>query len=888
MKVEKVWILLPSFIVFFSLSPRAFSDSGSFPCQEAFNRLTKEELIDLGPKWNESAKSLKQIREAIKENDSTISHVATALLKRGFILLNGEPGGAKTLVAKTMLYAELAGMDPKELKAGLKIFTLQMNQLIQEGKIVGVPKVMDYLNGIFEVETKGSLVGPENVLFLIDELEKVSPAVSTKLLSVLAERKALHGNKVFDAFFRAGIATSNATLAEIRESFESKATADAIFDRFGIKHTVGNKIVSDEVYLELSKKKPDLKNLSLYLTELNSLVERVEVPDEVVDKMANAIFQFDILEQRAREGSMGNEERLPHISAQQATRRSLKTLVRDTLRARFLLDQLEKDIPLDQVRFTLKDSDLIHLQTGLVQGGPGSLRLSEDGTKILDDGLLSRYLALPHLSPSERAMMQQIQERRGVLAQVLEDHVLKPSSERPSRSEIKERPKIQYESPKALKDRSLKEAYEITQEGLNALRQFFGEGLDYSLGSVAATAIDRTNVVLFGPPGSAKSMQARLIAHAEQRGRKLHGGDLPTEVFELQLDKQTPEGVLTGFLDHDQKLKTGIDKFKTEGSLASPRNFMGLIDEYGAGHPGTLGQLLSLSNPTERLVMNGSDEKTNLQWMAFTANQQPHEMLDLFGQPQRLEAEDTGRKTGWAMHDRGQRKVFVVNKGMTPEEDAEFLKSQLQSASPPQVTTLFFKLNDLIDKVEISDGVRLMNRKIMQEHQGQMMNFYSQTLKAFMEDPSHQIYPHYYVPPNSGSTRSDLLSERAAKASFIMRQMMEGVPFEKLRTRMDLRDLDLLSLTGRYVTPGSLEMLGDIETGTVQIGEKKRMPIGDGLARLDPSARKFLEFAQKEQDTYISTANRILLEEIQKFRKSIDDFREIFPEIGFMKPLKGK
>lgn len=860
----------------------------SSDCERAYAQLSKAELEALAPKWKETAQALKRIREAIKENDSTISHVATALLKKGFILLNGEPGGAKTLVAKTMLYAELAGMDPKELKEGLRVFTLQMNQLIQEGKIVGVPKVMDYLNGIFEVETKGSLVGPENVLFLIDELEKVSPAVSTKLLSVLAERKALHGNKVFDAFFKAGIATSNATLAEIRESFESKATADAIFDRFGIKHTVGNKIISDEVYLELSKNKPDLKNLSLYLTELNSLVQKVKVPDEVVDKMADAIFQFDILEQRAREGSLGQEERLPHISAQQATRRSLKTLVRDTLRARFLLDQLEKEVPLDQVRFTMKDSDLIHLQTGLVQGGPGSLHLSEDGTKVIDDGLLAQYLALPHLSPSERAMMQQIQERRGALAQVLEDHVLKPGREKPSRSEIKERPKIPYQAPQALKEHSLKEAYEITQQGLNALRQFFGEGLDYSLGAVASTAMDRTNVVLFGPPGSAKSMQARLIAHSEQRGRKLFGGDLPTEVFELQLDKQTPEGVLTGFLDHDQKLKTGIDKFKTEGSLASPRNFMGLIDEYGAGHPGTLGQLLSLSNPTERLVMNGSDEKTNLQWMAFTANQQPHEMLDLFGQPQRLEAEDTGRKTGWAMHDRGQRKVFVVNKGMTPQEDAEYLKAQLQRASPPDVTTLFFKLNELIDKVEISDAARLINRKVMQEHQGAMMNYYSQTLKAFMEDPSHQVYPHYYVPPNSGSTRSDLLAERAAKASFIMRQMMEGVPFEKLRTKMDLRDFDLLSLTGRYVTPGSLEMVGDVDTGTVQIAEKTRMPTGDGLARLDPSARKFLEFAQREQDNYISTSNRILLEELQKFRKLIDNFRDVFPEISYMKPMKGK
>mgnify|MGYP003343758507 CR=1 FL=1 len=58
--------------------------------------------------------------------------------------------------------------------------------------------VKDYLEGRFEVNTEDSLVGPKFALALFDEMEKALPSVTTKLLSVLAERKALHGNKVIE------------------------------------------------------------------------------------------------------------------------------------------------------------------------------------------------------------------------------------------------------------------------------------------------------------------------------------------------------------------------------------------------------------------------------------------------------------------------------------------------------------------------------------------------------------------------------------------------------------------------------------------------------------------------------------------------------------------
>src|SRR5581483_2655140 len=44
------------------------------------------------------------------------------------------------------------------------------------------------------------------------------------------------------------------------------------------------------------------------------------------------------------------------------------------MKASFLIDQLERQVPFESLRFTMEDKDLIHLGEVAIYGGPGGLR----------------------------------------------------------------------------------------------------------------------------------------------------------------------------------------------------------------------------------------------------------------------------------------------------------------------------------------------------------------------------------------------------------------------------------------------------------------------------------------------------------------------------------
>ncbi|MFM8268812.1 MAG: AAA family ATPase, partial [Pseudomonadota bacterium] len=858
-----------------------------------------QQLAALSEKWDRTAETIKRIKEKVKENDSTAHNIATALLAREFILLEGEPGGAKSLIARLFLESELSGISPEEFK----IFQLQFHQLIQEGKITGFPVVKDYLQGRFEVNTEDSLVGPKFALALFDEMEKALPSVTTKLLSVLAERKALHGNKVIDAVLRAGIATSNSTLAEFRESFEDKSTADAILDRFGLKHSVGNKIVSDEAFLSVLEKrglvpedpfKPESPNkgnpaeMTTHLTEFHDLISKVEIPDSLIDSIAKAHFDFDVLETQANDAQVDHDylDIPPVFSANQGTRRSLKKLVLKSLAARFLVDQLVNGVPFEKLRMTMEPKDLIHLQSGIILGGPGELKLSEDGKSIIDDGLLDRYLSLPHLDEHERRELEAIKAKRRTLVSILEKHLGGKSKE--TKTQSSSTPQSSYTPPKkpSAKDRNLEFAYNETQRGLQALREYLGAPMDYVVRELAETVVDGTNASLFGGPGSAKSLSSTLVATAEQRGRRLWSDKthtLPDRLFIEQLDKQTPEGKFTGFRDYSKTMEKGRDVYNREGSLSDPKNFGAILDEYASGHSGSLAQLLSLANPEERAVLNGEGGKTNLGFMFMTMNAYPSQLLDKFAPANAPASEITKRKTGSALHDRTIHKAWVVNKGMTPEEDAEFLKRMKANPAAPDVTTFLFELREMAKSVKIRPEVVTLAREIDRQCHAKRLALKNQTLQAHVEDPGGKVYPTYYLPASSGSARSEILNLEAARASFIVKQLMEGVPYDQLRLEMDFRDLPLLSKATMYATPVQFDVVGSPNDATFKVEKVGELPSGEGLNRLDRIAREYRNYFDFEQNSYVDTANEVIAKELDRWKKTVANFNDLIPEIKLMR-----
>ncbi len=151
-------------------------------------------------------------------------------LARGNMFLFGPPGGAKSAFSSWLFSHEL---EPA--------FKLQMHQMMTEQAFVGGQNMNKAREGLFEINTQGSLV--DFKVALVDELDKGNPAALAALLSLLNEREVLIGNKAVKAKLETLLSTSNANRYEIFEQFAEngmRSTAAALLNRFTTSAFVPN------------------------------------------------------------------------------------------------------------------------------------------------------------------------------------------------------------------------------------------------------------------------------------------------------------------------------------------------------------------------------------------------------------------------------------------------------------------------------------------------------------------------------------------------------------------------------------------------------------------------------------------------------------------------
>ena len=828
-------------------------------------------------------KALADIKKVIVENDSAVEHIAVGLLGRQFVWLDGESGGAKTNLSRLILYAELAGLKETEKRKDIKVFMQQMHQMITEGTIVGFPKMQRYLEkGDYEIETSTSLVGEDYLLFLLDELEKCLPAVQTKLLSVLAERKALLGSKVLPAFIMAGIATSNKTTGQLLESAgEDRPGIEALMDRFGIKHTMQHVFLNDSTSLQMRQKRLrptlDRNQIVAHFSALTPLLEHVSISDRVLEKVAEIIHEYSIWEQQLEEKEAA--EGKPPLLTNQFSNRSVKELVLRTLKSQFLIHQLASGVPFDQIRTTLEEHDLVHLQTGMLLGGPGSLKaLANKGEiKIEDDGRLQKYLDTPYLQTEDKEHALGIQTRRRNFARYVELGLTgKTQSSQPEKSlavrlplrpnELKE---MVAQLPSAQEREKEKLMYEITRHNLQVMEQYF-MGMGYAIERVADALVGHHNAMLFGGPGSAKSMLADMFADAETKGLNILNGTDAHERFFLQFDKQTPIGLISGFPIPSQQIEHGKRVFNYRDSLVNPKFKIAVLDEVDKANVATLTALFGVLNPAERSAFNGQEVKAGITTAILTGNALPMQLLELFKKGDR----DSGR----ALLERIQQKVYVINKMLTSEDLATYLKSQRDGKAPPELFggTYLSLLRPLSQRVRISGLLQALAIQINREHLTREVRRYQDTRKGYQESPLE--YPYYYLPSSEASSRTEMMVEDVAQAAYIVRQLMEGVPYDALSFDMTVSDLDLLFLPYLYGGPAKLEWVSNTTLGLPQLTIKKRFPT-QGIDVLLPQDKYFLQEADSSLVEFVNTVNKVIQQHYEGHRDIVAKYPELYPEL---------
>ncbi|MEO8568196.1 MAG: MoxR family ATPase [Ginsengibacter sp.] len=229
-------------------------------------------------------KLIDNIETVIKGKRDQIKFVLTALIAKGHILMEDNPGTGKTVMAKTL--AQSISGDNENGSVNFK--RIQFTPDLLPMDLIGT-HIFDDVKKEF-IFKKGPLFC--NVL-LADEINRASPKVQSALLECMAENQITMGEltyKLSDLFFT--IATQNPV--EMEGTYPLPA---AQLDRFFIKIIFG--YVDEETELDIYKNYLNINNNLLHIKQvlgidellhLQQESENVFVHEEIIRAVRNIVW----------------------------------------------------------------------------------------------------------------------------------------------------------------------------------------------------------------------------------------------------------------------------------------------------------------------------------------------------------------------------------------------------------------------------------------------------------------------------------------------------------------------------------------------------------------------------------------------------------------------
>jgi MoxR-like ATPase len=228
------------------------------------------------------------IESVIRGKPQEIKYVVTALLARGHILLEDNPGAGKTVLAKTLAQSIAEGaVEFHQAQGGVSFKRIQFTPDLLPMDLIG--------SYIFD-ESKKDFTFKKGPLFthvlLADEINRASPKVQSALLECMAENQISSGDTTFalDPFFFT-IATQNPI--EMEGTYPLPA---AQLDRFFMKISFG--YVSEDVeldiythYLEIGNSKNTVAQVLRYhdIIQLQQEAEKVFIHPALVKGVVHIV-----------------------------------------------------------------------------------------------------------------------------------------------------------------------------------------------------------------------------------------------------------------------------------------------------------------------------------------------------------------------------------------------------------------------------------------------------------------------------------------------------------------------------------------------------------------------------------------------------------------------
>lgn len=249
-----------------------------------------EQPIAPPPAGNKLTLLTDNISKIIRGKTQEIRYVITALLAKGHILLEDNPGAGKTQLAKTLAHSISGGLDDQA--------PLSPDGAVTFRRIQFTPDLlpMDLIGSHIFDEVKKEFIFKKGPLFtnvlLADEINRASPKVQSALLECMAENQISVGDRTWhlDKFFFA-IATQNPI--EMEGTYPLPA---AQLDRFFMKISFG--YVTEDVeldiynnYLAIGDVRATIKQVLSYndIIALQKEAENVYIHPELVKGIVNVV-----------------------------------------------------------------------------------------------------------------------------------------------------------------------------------------------------------------------------------------------------------------------------------------------------------------------------------------------------------------------------------------------------------------------------------------------------------------------------------------------------------------------------------------------------------------------------------------------------------------------
>jgi hypothetical protein len=405
---------------------------------------------------------------------------------------------------------------------------------------------------------------------------------------------------------------------------------------------------------------------------------------------------------------------------------------------------------------------------------------------------------------------------------------------------------------------------------------------DSNIKAILMAMINRKNVMLFGPPGSAKTLLTRTLLEAELKNLSeaqvaqtnsvlaetlLQQPEVAGTIWIKQFHPMSNEGDIVGRID----LKAVRDGkgyvYNRSGSLSSKEVLFALLDEFEKAPAGVKTSLLSLLN--ERQLMDGDQVvSSNLISVVIATNSTPGEFITGLGD----------FSTAFPIFDRIQTKAYSLNK-LTTQSLEEFHRRIHLGVDTKLKTPLFvYPLTALAKSYRLDSSELKLLTKIHQSFVSEAVKRSEAERKMNQGDPSS--FPDFYMNTRGESNRSAISAIiQEFPGAVVLNRVLSGSSPRAFRQGANRFDpTDLLAFAELYTSfNGIYRITYDYDKNGMIFYKVVEKDVGSVVDRIDGREKKTMEDLKFEMDEMAKVLNREINQFVENQKAVIRKTPELYP-----------